>query len=560
MQLSAKARLTQLLSLSWLCLLAISILFFAWNTRQRTLRVSEYPAGCDAFGYLIMAKEVRRAAHNLELPRFLLQSPQSRLLIDSMKAQNVPVSNWHEMVAPLGARYFPTADHIGVQYPPGTGLALALFPEKRSVHGLNRIVCLLLVTFGLVALAFAAINRAWVSAGFVALTCYLGFEILGEIGNMSFSINAVLAPLLMALVFLIISFRFTSEKRRLAWWAALCAGLFLGLATLIRMPVILLVPGCLVLIWPRGWIPRFKDAVSAFGLGVVCAGIAPLLVHQHRIAGAWYLPTYSSGDTSSPSLDINLLKSNLAFYFVNGPGSRHNWELYILSAGLVGMILLISASSPPRPGVNWKRIVGAALTLWAIPTAYFMTHIIPIAYYPTPATFGTALLVTFAAFTIEASLADAGSYAGAAKLRGLRWIFLALALLPGLATVERVWSAPSITHNVIEETYPDLIVPAELADERAWVWSEGLSGTLWYYAQKPAYKFGWTNARTRSLAYRLAFERSEPQYIIRDRTDIEPLLAEVSQLGGVLETRGVIDGYPYYLIHWPQTGPNTLTP
>src|SRR6185295_18789742 len=281
-----------------------------------------------------------------------------------------------------------------------------------------------------------------------------------------------------------ISFRFTSEKRRLAWWAAFCAGLFLGLATLIRMPVILLVPGCLVLIWPRGWIPRFKDAVSAFGLGVVCAGIAPLLVHQHRIAGAWYLPTYSSGDTSSPSLDINLLKSNLAFYFINGPGSRHNWELYILSGGLVGMILLLAAFGPPRPGVSWKRIVGSALTLWAIPTAYFMTHIIPIAYYPTPATFGTALLVTFAAFTIEASLADAGSYAGAAKLRGLRWIFLALALLPGLATVERVWSAPSITHNVIEETYPDLIVPAELADERAWVWSEGLSGTLWYYAQK----------------------------------------------------------------------------
>lgn len=555
-QLLARVRFTQLLSLSWLCLLGISILSSAWNANQRTLRVSEYPAGSDAFGYLVMAKEVRRAVRNLEMPRFILESPQSRLLINAMKSQNVPVSNWHEMVAPLGVRYFPTADHIGIQYPPGTGLALALFPEKRSVHGLNRLVFLSIVTFGVVALVYAGIKRAWVSSGFVALTCYLGFEILGEIGNMSFSINAVLAPLLLALVFLFISFRFASVKRRAAWWAALCAGLLLGLATLIRMPVILLVPGCLLLVWPRVWIPRIKDAVTAFGLGVFCGGIAPLLVHQHRIAGAWYLPTYGSGDTSSPSLDINLLKSNLAFYFANGPGSRHNWELYILCAGLAGLLLLKPAFHSARTGLSGRRIIVSALTLWTVPTAFFMTHLIPISYYPVPAIFGTALLLTFAAFTIESSSADDGPYAGAAKLRSVRWFCLALALLPGLVTVERAWSSPSVAHHVTGETYPDLIVPAELADERAWVWSEGLSGTLWYYAEKPAYKFGWTNAPTRYLAYRLAFERGEPQYIIRDRTDIEPLLTEVFQLGGVLETRGVIDGYPYYLIRWPQAGPS----
>jgi 4-amino-4-deoxy-L-arabinose transferase-like glycosyltransferase len=556
MQLSMKVRFTQLLSLSWLCLLGISILLSAWNSYQRTLKVSEYPAGCDAFGYLIMAKEVRRAARNLELPRFLLEAPQSRLLIDSMKSQNVPVSNWDEMVAPLGAHYFPSADHIGIQYPPGTGLALALFPEKRAVHSLNRIVFLSFVTFGVVALAFAGIKRAWISVGFIALTCYLGFEILGKIGNMSFSINAVLAPLLLAFVFLFISFRFTFEKRRAAWWAALSGGLLLGLATLIRMPVILLVPGCLVLVWPRDWIRQIKGPVTAFGLGVFCAGIAPLLAHQHRVAGSWYLPTYASGDTSPPSLDINLLKSNLAFYFASGPGSRHSWELYILFAGLAGLVLLKPSLNSAEPGLGWRRIIVSAFILWAVPTAFFMTHTPSIAYYPIPTLFGTALLVTFAAVTIERSSTDAGAYAGVAKLRGLRWFFLALALLPGLVTVERVWASPSVAYNVTEETYPDLIVPVELADKRAWVWSEGLSGTLWYYAEKPAYKFGWTNARTRSLAYRLAFERGEPQYIIRDRTDIEPLLAEVFQLGGVLETRGVIDGYPYYLIRWPEAGPS----
>lgn len=555
MQLSAKARLTQLLGLSWLCLLGVSVLLSAWNAQQQTRKITEYPAGCDAFGYLVMSKEVRRAAHNLEMPRFFLESSQSRLLIDSLKSENIPISDWHEMVGPLGAHYFPVADHIGIQYPPGTGLVLALFPETRSVHELNRIVFLLLVTFGVVGLVFAGIKRAWISAGFVALTCYLGCAILAEISNMSFSINAVLAPLLLALVFLFISCRIASEKPTVAWWAALCAGLFLGLATLIRMPVILLVPGCLVLAWPRAWIPGVKDVVTAFGLGLLSVGIAPLLVHQHRVAGAWYLPTYGSADASAPSLDINLLKSNLVFYFGNGSGGRHNWELYILAAGLVALIFLKSGFKSPGRGLGWRRITVSACVLWAVPTAYFLTHIVPIAYYTVPAIFGTALLVTFAAFTIEESSADGGSYAGAAKLRSVRWFFLALALLPGLVTLERVWSSP-VAPKATEESYAGPFIPAELADKRAWVFSEGLSGTLWYYAGKPAYKFGWTHARARSIAYRLAFERGEPQYIIRDRTDIEPLLKEVSKLGGVLETRGVIDNYPYYLVHWPAAGPS----
>jgi hypothetical protein len=29
------------------------------------------------------------------------------------------------------------------------------------------------------------------------------------------------------------------------------------------------------------------------------------------------------------------------------------------------------------------------------------------------------------------------------------------------------------------------------------------------------------------------------------------VLDEIVQLGGTLEQRGEVDGYPYYLIHWP---------
>jgi hypothetical protein len=551
----AKVRSIRLLGLCWLCLLTLSILFSASTAYKRTLTISEYPSGCDAFGYLVMAKEVRRAANNREMPRFVLESPQSRLLIESMKSQNVPVRNWQELVAPLGARYFPAADHIGVQYPPGTALALAVFPEKTSVHRLNKVVFLSITALGVVAIVYAGIKRAWITAGFVALTCYLGFEILSEIGNMSFSINALLLPLSLAFVLLFVSRRFMFAKGATGWWTALGAGLLLGLAVLIRMPVILLAPACLVLLWPEVWIPRIKDAVFAFGLGLFCGGLAPLMIHQQRITGAWYLPTYASADTAPPSLSLNLLKSNLAFYFANGPGSRHNWALYILCVGLAGLFLLKPKVNSVRSALNRRRIIAAALTVWLVPTAFFLTHIVPIAYYPVPAIFGTALFVSFAAFTIDTATPDAGAHASFAWLHSLRWGFVLLAILPGLATIERVLSISAFPLSQNEETYPDLSIPAELADKRAWVWSEALSGTLWYYANKPAFKNGWTDAQTRAAGYRLAFERQEPQYIIRDRADIESLLAEISNLGGVLEKRGVLDGYPYYLIQWPEAGP-----
>ncbi|HKP47440.1 MAG TPA: hypothetical protein VJT50_12645, partial [Pyrinomonadaceae bacterium] len=461
--------------------------------------------------------------------------------------------NWREIVAPLGARYFPKADHVGVQYPPGTGLMLALFPEKRSLHGLNRIVLLCFVITGGLALVFVGIKHAWISAGFVALAIDLGLDMLGAIRNTSFSINAMLPLLLLALVFLFISSVLTAaEKPRLAWGASLCSGLLLGFAILIRVPVVLLIPGCLVLIWPRRRLPRLKDDVIAFALGVFCTGIVPLLLHQHHVTGSWYLPTYGGGDTSYPSLDVNLLKSNLNFYFGNERGGEHAVGLYILLAGLVGLIILRRALSA-RYRLRLKRIVLATVTLWIVPTAYFVTHVIFTSYYLIPSTFGAALFIGVAACTTEIQSSDASD--ARPRRHWLRWCCLALALLPALVALERAWSSRSVPDAAAEEIYTDLVLPAELADQRAWVWSEALSGTLFYYYGKPGYKSAWTDPATRALAYRFVFDRGEPQYIIQDSSKGAELFEEIAKLGGILEKHGVLDGYPYYLIRWPQAGP-----
>jgi hypothetical protein len=94
-------------------------------------------------------------------------------------------------------------------------------------------------------------------------------------------------------------------------------------------------------------------------------------------------------------------------------------------------------------------------------------------------------------------------------------------------------------------------IPAELTDESAWVWATQLSGTFWYYAHKPTHKLTSTNADTRELVFKYVRGRGEPQFIVNDDPSMQAVLDEIVQLGGTLEHRGEVDGYPYYLIHWP---------
>src|SRR6266850_3684123 len=138
-----------LLGCLWLCVLALSLGVSALTTERRAREVEEYAALCDPFGYLQIAQDTRQAAAAGRLPNFSIESNHARLLIEMMKSRAVPVSHWDDLVAPLCYHYSPRADHIGVQYPPGAGLMLAIFPQGEALHSLDRVVILLFAVTGL---------------------------------------------------------------------------------------------------------------------------------------------------------------------------------------------------------------------------------------------------------------------------------------------------------------------------------------------------------------------------------------------------------------------------
>lgn len=547
--------LRRLLEWMWLAALGVALVVSALSTDRRARQVEENPSFCDPFGYLQMANEIRQGAASRTVPKFSLETPHTRLLVELMQLHQQPVPLWDEMVAPLAFHYFPVANHVAVQYPPGAGLLLSLFPEGRALHGLNRMVVVIFLIAGLGMLVVAAIKGLPLAAGLFVLALTLGFEILAQLDNASFSMNSLLAPLLLTALCLVGAWALRTDQVKsfyLAWLLTLLAGFFFGFAILARIPVVLLLPGVMLLLWPVRLRALHKSPWIPFILGVFLGGILPLMIHQSRVAGAWYLTTYAHENTAPPSLAQ--VSSNVAYYFGPGRSSSVNWALPLIFVGCVGLVLWAKRRKTPDVPVaflrqiSWSRLIASAFTILAVSNVYFLTHEVRVHYYSWPALFGAMLMLALGAFALEKNPIGTGRVGGWLR-RTVTVIGLMLSLAPGVIVMGRVWSHYEPPSG--ETPRKQFSIPAELADESAWVWSTQLSGTFWYYAHKPTHKLTSTNADTREMVFKYVRGRGEPQFIVNDDPSIQPVLDEIVQLGGTLEQRGEVDGYPYYLIHWP---------
>jgi hypothetical protein len=540
----------------WIALLSVTLFIAARSSYSQSVGTEEFPYGCDSFGYLVMAKEIRHGFANGVWPEFKLESPQTRTLINFMQQQQLPLAQWDEVVAPHAHHYFPQSGYVGVQYPPGTGLALAMFDQGEAVYGLNRLVVISFALVGIAALILAVWKQAWASIGLVVLALSLGLIVLVRIGASSFSINVALVPILFTCVFALIALALKkAEREGAALFCALVAGLLLGFATLARLPALLLMPGFLVLLWPGFRSFRLRSLPVAFVIGIAIGGVVPVAINQHNVAGAWYLSTYASVDAAAPTLER--LKFNLDYFLGEGPASVDNWSLLYALAGFAGCLLLYSRGDGARTnrlGLSWRRLALAVFLIWFIPICYFLTHRITAPHYMIPSIFGAIALLGLGALAIEASGIPTRFY-----LRTpLTWVALVLVVMVGALTLDRVWSTrPTGPTSTRAATRAPILLPAELVDDRAWIWADLLTGTLWYYANKPAFKIQFTDEETRAKIFRFVFERGERQYLLQDSEQMKKYIEEIEKLGGKLEMRGEVEGQPYYLVQWPDYGPAT---
>ncbi len=537
--------------------MVIVVLLSARVAYRKALNAEEYAYACDQFGYLRMAKEIRSAVAERRSPQFKLESPQTREVIEFMKSRNVPLPEWEEMVAPHAHHYFPRSDAVAVQYPPGTGLTLSIFPEGRAVFDLNRVVVWALATTGILALFFAAFKKAWISAALVALATEVGLLMIARVGTVSFSINASLLPLLASLLLSLAALRFRAAGRmRIAWLIALLAGFVFGFATFVRITTLLMLPALMLLLSPKSKIFKLTNLALPLTLGTVLLGIVPVLIYQRQISGAWYAPTYGRIDATLPT--ISRLEHHFAYYFRDDFAAADNWALLCAVLGFAGFVLLLretaGSDQENRIGLGWRRLGLAALAWWIAPTIFFLSHAVHGLHYQMPGIFGAVALIGFGALAIEGS---SGTSQKIGKPRPLFWAAGLILIMVSAAgcVIHLRREGPTAPAPAQPISHQAERLPAELADSHAWLWADLLTGTLWYYDQKPAFKIQFSNPQTRALLFKHVFDRGDRQYLVQDSERMQTYMDEITQLGGSLELRGKIEGAPYFLVHWPATGP-----
>ncbi|MGY0575620.1 hypothetical protein ACTGJ9_035070 [Bradyrhizobium sp. RDM12] len=191
---------------------------------------------------------------------------------------------------------------IVLQYPPGTGFLLALFPEGHQVVPLYIAASLMVCGLALSGIAMARTLPSVLGAGvFGALALYL----MINPAKASYSVAPTMA--LCAVAGFLTALWLAREKRSVLLIALI--GLLLGASVNLRLPNVLLAAGYFLFLgvpflWTRS-LSTFMQGL-AFGAGVL-VGMAPTLAAQAVNAGSALGTTYGSADLVAPGLDFAVL-------------------------------------------------------------------------------------------------------------------------------------------------------------------------------------------------------------------------------------------------------------
>jgi hypothetical protein len=259
----------------------------------------------------------------------------------------------------------PIFDKHVLQYPPGTGFLLALFPQGHQVVSLYAISNLIVWGFALLAIFLAHSLSLSLSAGvFGTLAVYL----MINPAKASYSIAPTLA--LCAATGLLTALWLVKMKRNSLF--PILIGLLLGLSINFRLPNLLLASGYVIFFgvsFLRS--KRLEAIVQGIGFGVAFViGMAPTLVANAINAGSPLATTYGGTDTTPPEFNLQII-----FNYVRDM----QFVLIVLAAGSIAWLV--------RNGAGCLRNIAliAAGNL-VVSIVFFLTHSVFTPYYTTPVT------------------------------------------------------------------------------------------------------------------------------------------------------------------------------
>ena len=222
-------------------------------------------------------------------------------LVDKLKAIGFP--EWNDPARIPCHPWKPATGKYVMQYPPGTGFMLALFPEGFQVVPLYALANVTIFGFALLGL-----YRAREPAS-LTLAAVFGFAALYLMINPAKASYSV-APTMMvcALAGYLTVKLFTDEPRHRFVLIALI-GLLIGSSVNFRLPNLFLATGYCVYLAGAFLLARTRENfLQGAAFGVACLiGMAPTLIANAINAGSPFATTYGADDVIPPGLNLGVL-------------------------------------------------------------------------------------------------------------------------------------------------------------------------------------------------------------------------------------------------------------
>ncbi len=281
-----------------------------------------------------------------------------------------------------------------LQYPPGTGAALALFPA-----GFQVIPLYVVANLAVLAVALAALFRAS-SPPSLTLAAVFGFSALYLMINPTKASYSMAPTMIVCSVAGYLSGRlFASGAARERLWLAAIVGLLIGISATFRLPNLFLAAGYCIFFLGAFLMARSRATFLeglAFGIAFLI-GIAPTLAANWINAGSPFATTYGGQDVAPPGIDLAVLRS----YVVDV-------QFFLLLAAIAW-----TAAIWRRPGTRQAVLVVSANL--AVNIAFFVTHPIFTSYYTVPIAMLSLWTLLFATLAPREAAAENPAVAQPAK-------------------------------------------------------------------------------------------------------------------------------------------------
>ncbi|THD65175.1 MAG: hypothetical protein E7813_15700 [Bradyrhizobium sp.] len=332
-----------------------------------------------------------RQAHLFQ--RFGLAGLDTDLALDD---DHYLASRWKEMKAPgwslerIPCHILMPSKKLVIQYPPGTGFVMALFPEGHQVIALYVLASIAIFGFGLLAIVLATTTLS------ILLTAaFADFAVYMMINPTKASYSLAPTVVVCALLGFLTARLFLKTPPHHRIFMTMLVGFLVGLAVNFRLANLFLSAGYFLFFgvaFLRSRKPETFLQGGLFGLAFL-VGMAPTLIANAINAGSPLKTTYGGKDLKPPEFDVSIL---LAY------ATDFQFVLLLLASAWVALVLYRYRGG----GIRSIALLTAGNLV--VNLAYFMSHPVFTVYYAIPIAMLSLWTLLFASLMQPTEAADNG--------------------------------------------------------------------------------------------------------------------------------------------------------